>query len=140
MTEPRIDIGTRRLPSTNSTSPLESEPAFEPRLWTAPLPDGRAGRFVAQLIEVRTARWDEFTALSDEWQARTEGTRPHRIAFYCADRDRPDTYLVYVQWDSYEDAQRNNALPETHDISARMAELCDEPPIFRNLDVAVERG
>ena len=29
----------------------------------------------------------------------------------------------------------NSALPETADFAERLAELCDSPPIFRNLDV-----
>lgn len=38
-------LGTGRLA-------LAGEPGFEPTCWTAPLPDGRSGRYVAQLVEV----------------------------------------------------------------------------------------
>lgn len=32
----------------------------------------------------------------------------------------------------------NSARPETSDFAARMAALCDSPPVFRNLDVQWE--
>ena len=31
---------------------LQSEPSYEPQHWSAPLPDGRPGRYVAQFVEV----------------------------------------------------------------------------------------
>ncbi|XTR51385.1 hypothetical protein ACOM2C_14390 [Pseudarthrobacter sp. So.54] len=55
-----------------------------------------------------------------------------------ADRDRPGTYLTVVEFDSYESAMENSARPETSDFAARMAALCDGPPVFRNLDVMRE--
>jgi hypothetical protein len=94
----------------------------------------------AQIIEYKTSRPDEVEALEEEWRTRTEGVRPSSVAFYGTDRDRPDTYMACVQWDSYEDAQRNNNLQVTNDIAAKLAALCDEPPTFRNLDVVSERS
>lgn len=92
----------------------------------------------AQIIEMSTSRFDDIRKLDDEWKARTAGTRPASVEFIAADRDRPGTYVVYVVWDSHEDAQKNNELPATHEISEKMAELCDEMT-FRNLDVLEER-
>ena len=51
------------------------------------------------------------------------------------DRDRPDTYILIVEFPSYEAAMANSALSETADFAERLAELCDSPPTFRNLDV-----
>jgi hypothetical protein len=94
----------------------------------------------AQIIELTTSRFDELQLLDQEWLSRTEGARPHSVEFYLADRDRPNTYLAFVVWDSYEDAQRNNELPATDEIAKKIAELCDEPPSYRNLDVVRERS
>ena len=52
------------------------------------------------------------------------------------DRDRPNTYVQIVEFPSYEAAMANSQLPETAEVAARLAELCDGPPTFRNLDVA----
>lgn len=93
----------------------------------------------AQIYELVTSRWEDVRALQAEWAARTAGVRPRQVGYICADRDQPGRYLMYVLWDSYDEAQRNNALPATHEISTRIAELCDEPVRFRNLDVVAER-
>jgi len=36
---------------------------------------------------------------------------------------------------TFDAAMANSALPETVDFAGRLAELCDSPPVFRNLDV-----
>jgi hypothetical protein len=92
----------------------------------------------AQIIEMSTPRFDDVRQLDEEWKARTAGTRPPSVEFIAADRDRPHTFVAYVVWDSFEDAQKNNALPATHEISAKIAELCDEMT-FHNLDVLDEQ-
>jgi quinol monooxygenase YgiN len=93
----------------------------------------------AQLVEYHTSHLEELQALEKEWRAQTEGIRPDSVGYVASDRDRPDTYVVFVRWESYADAQRNNDLPATREIAERIADLCDEPPIFRNLDVISER-
>ncbi len=55
-----------------------------------------------------------------------------------ADRDHPGRYQTIVEFESYEAAMENSNRPETHEFSAKMAELCDGPPTFRNLDVVQE--
>jgi hypothetical protein len=40
-----------------------------------------------------------------------------------------------VEFPSYEDAMSNSNLPETSAFAEKLAELCDTPPTFRNLDV-----
>ena len=94
-------------------------------------------RFV-QIIEFQTSRIEEIEALGRP--SRTEGsTAPtFRRILATADRDRPGTYLTIVEFDSYDSAMENSSRPETSDFAARMAALCDGPPVFRNLDVMWE--
>ena len=88
-----------------------------------------------QLIDTTTTRRDEMDALAERWRSRTEGRRTARRITATRDRDRPDTYILIVEFPSYEAAMANSALPETADFAERLAELCDSPPAFRNLDV-----
>ena len=53
-------------------------------------------------------------------------------------RERPGTYLTIVEFESYDSAMENSNRPETSDFAAKMAALCDGPPVFRNLDVMWE--
>jgi hypothetical protein len=76
--------------------------------------------------------------LTDEWLAATEGKRTAGHALACKDRDNADTYLEIVEFPSYEEAMRNNDLPETTKFAEQMMALCDGEPIFRNLDVVRE--
>jgi hypothetical protein len=89
-----------------------------------------------QIIEFTTSRAGEFDALLDEWLERTQGKRTGTRGVQARDRDRPNTYVQIVEFPSYEDAMANSELPETGEIAARLAELCDGPPTFRNLDVS----
>ncbi|HLF40990.1 MAG TPA: hypothetical protein VI854_05890 [Acidimicrobiia bacterium] len=88
-----------------------------------------------QIMEFTTSRIDEIEVLDEEWLEATKGRRTMRRQLLCADRNRPNTYLVIVEFDSYEQAMENSQLPETHDIAGKMAALCDEPPRFIDLDV-----
>jgi quinol monooxygenase YgiN len=88
-----------------------------------------------QIIEITTSRFDEIEALHEAWLADTEGERTTLSETICRDRDRPDTYLVIVEFPSHEAAMRNNELPATEKIAAGMAELADQPPTFRDLDL-----
>lgn len=94
-------------------------------------------RFV-QIIEFQTSRPDEIKALSEELRQQREaagdGPRPVR-ATVTQDRDRPGHYVNIVEFESYDAAMENSARPETSEFAARMAELCDGPPSFMNLDV-----
>jgi hypothetical protein len=89
-----------------------------------------------QIIEFTSSRAGELDALLDEWLERTQGKRTATRGVQARDRDRPNTYVQIVEFPSYEDAMANSELPETAEVAARLAELCDGPPTFRNLDVA----
>ena len=88
-----------------------------------------------QIIEFSTTREADVDALLDQWLERTQGKRTATRAVQTRDRDRANTYVQIVEFPSYEDAVANSALSETSEVAARLAELCDGPPTFRNLDV-----
>ncbi|MFD9124826.1 hypothetical protein [Kitasatospora sp. NPDC059571] len=92
-----------------------------------------------QIIEYRTKRIDEFTALLDSWVAQNEGSSIATRAVQARDRDGQDVYLNIVEFPSYEKAMENSDRPETARFAAQLAALCDGPPVFRNLDVLTER-
>ncbi len=94
-------------------------------------------RFI-QIIEFTTGRIEELDALFDQWLDQTQGKRTATRGVQTRDRDRANTYVQIVEFPSYEEAMTNSDLPETTEFAARMAELCDRPPTFRNLDVARE--
>ena len=91
-----------------------------------------------QIIEFTTSRPDELRALSEELrrqrQASGDGTSPLRVTF-TADRDRPGHYVNVIEFESYEAAMENSNRPDTTAFAAKMAELCEGPPKFSNLDV-----
>lgn len=86
-----------------------------------------------QIIEFTTTRIDEVRALGDEMREQAAG--PVVRGTFTADRDRPNTYLNVIEFESYDAAMENSNRPETSAFAARMAELCDGPPKFYNLDV-----
>ena len=94
-------------------------------------------RFV-QIISFQTSRHDEIQALGEEFRQQREasgaGMAPTR-ATLTQDRDRPGHYVNIVEFESYEAAMENSGRPETSEFAAKMAELCDGPPTFSNLDV-----
>lgn len=87
-----------------------------------------------QIIEWKTARMDEIEALVEEMRSQG-GPMPMVRATLTADRDHPDHYLSILEFDSYAEAMENSNRPETTEMAMRLAELCDEPPKFYNLDV-----
>ena len=92
-----------------------------------------------QIIEFQTSRFDEVQKLSEEMSSRAPSdTDPIRVTV-SADRDRPNHYMTVAEFSSYELAMKNSERPETSEFSAKMAELCDGPATFYNLDPVYER-
>jgi hypothetical protein len=91
-----------------------------------------------QIIEYRTDRPDEVEALLDEWEEASPDVTPGFRGLLCADRDNPGTYVNIVEFPSYEVAMENSNRPETGELAAKLASLCDGPPVFRNLEVLRE--
>jgi hypothetical protein len=58
----------------------------------------------------------------------------------CSDRDRPGTFLVIVEFESYGEAMRNSEDPETSRYATQLVSLLDGEPSFRNLDVRTVLG
>jgi quinol monooxygenase YgiN len=85
-----------------------------------------------QIIEFKTSRYDEIRALVDERRDRPGLALGGMIA---EDRDQPGTYINVVEFESYETAMENSNSPETQEFAARMAELCDGPAKFTNLNL-----
>ena len=88
-----------------------------------------------QIIEITTTRPDAIEALTIRWVTDTEGRRKTRRATSSADRDRPNTYLQIVDFATREEALENSNLPETSRFAQELADLCEVPPVFRNLDL-----
>jgi hypothetical protein len=91
-----------------------------------------------QIIEYKTSRIDELNALLDGWLEATKGKRAATRGVQTQDRDAENTYVQIVEFPSYEQAMANSDLPETSEFAGKLAELCDGPPSFRNLDVLRE--
>lgn len=91
-----------------------------------------------QIIEYQTSKFDEIQALTDKWLAATEGKRTATVGTVTEDRDARGTYVEIIEFPSYEEAMKNSELPETQEISAQLAALCDGEMSFRNLDVVRE--
>ena len=92
-----------------------------------------------QLVEFTSSRSDEIMKFQEEWRE----SNPDRLLDWSVvgqDRDKPNTFIVMVHFPSYEVAMDNSNDPRTSEYAARMAELCDGPPSFRNLDVVATEG
>ncbi|MGW3471545.1 hypothetical protein ACWDKQ_24495 [Saccharopolyspora sp. NPDC000995] len=88
-----------------------------------------------QLIEFRTGKGAELNKLMDDWEEATGGKRTAKPAVLARNHEPPGTYYEFVEFPPYDEAMRNSRLPETDEISHKMRALCDEEPIFHNLDV-----
>ena len=94
-----------------------------------------------QIVEFRTSRFDEGQKIVDEWRAKTEGKRSSVRAMMLQDREDPSHYYTIVEFASYEEAMRNSELPETQELSQKLAALTEGGQAFHNLDVVrVEEG
>lgn len=91
-----------------------------------------------QIIEYQTSQPEEVAELTEQYrksrEAGAEGPAPSQ-AITGADRDRPGHYFTIVEFDSYDTAMENSARSDTGEFAAKMMELCDGQPTFRNLDV-----
>ncbi|WP_328309270.1 DUF1059 domain-containing protein [Actinomycetospora sp. NBC_00405] len=92
------------------------------------------GAFV-QVIEFNTRSYDEMDALMDGWMADIGAERAAGWMVLGRERDRADSYLQVVAFDSVEDARRNSDHPVTTAFAEKMRALCDAPPTFHDLDV-----
>jgi hypothetical protein len=91
-----------------------------------------------QIIEYRTSKPDEITALAEEFRTKREaednGSAPMR-GLACADRDEPGRYFMIVEFNSYEEAMENSGRADTSEFAEKMAALSDGPAKYYNLDL-----
>jgi hypothetical protein len=87
-----------------------------------------------QIIEFTTDNIDEVRAVGKDWEAATKGKRRASRRILAEDHDRPGTYVIVVEFPSYEEAMENSNLPETQELSALMMKAAGSEPKFRNLD------
>jgi quinol monooxygenase YgiN len=91
-----------------------------------------------QMVEFTTSKFDEVQAVGERFEKETAGKRTARKVRVGKDRDQANRYYTLVEFDSYESAMENSNLPETQALAKEMAELCDGPPSFRNIDIVSE--
>lgn len=87
-----------------------------------------------QIIEWSTSRLDEVMELGRSRRDEMAEDGPVRLTV-TAERDKPGRFLTIVEFPSYEAAMRNSHDPKTDEFARTMAELCDGPPVFHDLDV-----
>ena len=86
-----------------------------------------------QIIDFETGNFDEMQAAVEEFRKATEGKRGTTRARTGKDRDRENHYVTIVEFASYEEAMRNNDLPETAALAEKMQKLSSGPPTFTDL-------
>ncbi len=87
-----------------------------------------------QIIEFETDNIDGVRSVGQEWEAASTGKRSASRRILAEDHDRPGTYLMLVEFPSYEEAMANSNLPETQKYAGLMMEAAGNGAQFRNLD------
>lgn len=90
-----------------------------------------------QIIDFETERMDEMRELMRQYEQRAASedrdVKPtHRMVLQ--DKDRPNHYLVVVEFDSYEEAMKNSAREDTTAMSEAMGAMTTARG-FTNCDV-----
>ena len=88
-----------------------------------------------QIIEFTTSRPDQVEALVDEWRAKTRARRTAQRGTFTQDRDRRDVYVQIVESLAARRLRPTLTCPRRPKSPQRLAQLCNGPIQFRNLDV-----
>ena len=88
-----------------------------------------------QLVVFGTNEIDKVREMAERYQEETKGKTKVRRVTVGADRDAPGRYATIVEFDSAEDAEANNNLPETQAFAEEMNKLAEGPVAYHNLDV-----
>lgn len=88
-----------------------------------------------QLVVYGTSEIDKVRQLAERYREETKGRSKARRVTVGADLDAPGRYATVVEFDSREDAEANNSLPETQAFAEEMSKLADGPVAYHNLDV-----
>jgi quinol monooxygenase YgiN len=102
--------------------------------WTWTTAEGGIPVSFVQVIELETANIEEVERIHREWVEATEGQRTATRAVIGQDRAKPDHYVVIVWFPSYEEAMRNSELQATQSFTAKIADLCNGPMSYIDLD------
>ena len=85
-----------------------------------------------QLIEVKTSDADALVAHVNGYDS-SSAVGLESAAIY-KDGSRSDTYVIEALFTSREEAEKNNGRDETDRWAARLRELVEEEPSYRNLE------
>lgn len=87
-----------------------------------------------QTIGIETDDIEPVRDLARTWHAEQTGVAPgYQRARILADEDRPRHYVIEVDFSSKEEAEANNARPETAAWAQKLQGLVDGRPTFTNL-------
>jgi hypothetical protein len=75
--------------------------------------------------------------LLGEWEASEKGRSPgYRRSWLLKDRERESTYLLLVEFSSYDQAMRNSERPETGAWADKLRHAVEGELGYRNYDIA----
>ena len=89
----------------------------------------------AQTMAVRADDAQALAELMTAWHEAEAGKAPGYLgSVLLADRDHPGRYLIVVHFSSAEEAEENDARPETEGWGAKLSALIDGDADFGNYD------
>lgn len=91
-----------------------------------------------QVIEYKTDDLDAIKRVNEEWKNATEGKRTAKRLLLGKYRNEEDRVCEIVFFDSYEDAMRNNELPETQQYARKLRDVTQDEPTYFDLEVLEE--
>ncbi|MEU9235944.1 hypothetical protein [Streptomyces subrutilus] len=90
----------------------------------------------AQIIDFETDRIDEVSALMRAYEDRSKERSGAPVArTLLQDRANRNRYLAVVEFESYEAATANSALPETNELAERLSALMTRATVYTDCDV-----
>lgn len=92
-----------------------------------------------QVIEYQTSDLDAVKRVTEEWKNATEGKRTAKRLLLGKYREDDNRVCEVVFFDSYDDAMRNNDLPETQEAAKKLKDIADGEPQFFNLDLVEDQ-
>lgn len=94
-----------------------------------------------QTMTVRADSAEGLTELLEEWHREQAGVAPgYRGARALADQDRAGRYVIEVDFSSREEAEENNARPETQEWAQKMQALVEGEPEYRHYQAVYTAG
>lgn len=88
-----------------------------------------------QIVSFRCTDLAALRDIEDEWLAATEGRRTLLRETVLVDRNDPSHFVTINEFESYETAMHNSALPETDAMARKVARLLIGEPTYHDLDI-----